>query len=354
MLSGDAPFITETRRTSRRTYWLAFTSLEGTNSQTRRLQLHLRYSSFIDIHNQLRIERINKSQQHPPKQATKHAQFQREYAIRKRISRTPHTNYSVEQPRNPLKRLSTNLVSSQPSKRTKQRSPSNPAKEQLKAANALSLLEFVKRYFPKTPELYTAKNRLEYTVTPQTSTSLSEVDLMRCFNLIEETSSADYRASSSGWDPTYKKEEMKEVDMRYILVRRSTSLSELVSEESTNAGKDIIAFMSFMLTMEENEAVIYIYEVHSDTSARGIGLGKFLMQLVEDIGRNAGVVKSMLTVFTRNIHAEAFYKRMGYIEDASCPPARKLRGGKVKKPEYLILSKELPEERIDDGAEVKS
>jgi ribosomal protein S18 acetylase RimI-like enzyme len=264
------------------------------------------------------------------------------------------TDISREQSRNPLKRLSTNLISSQPSKRAKQRSPPNPAKEQLKAANALSLPEFVRRYLPKSSESYTGKDHLQYIITPQTTASLSEAEFTRCYNLIDETSSADYRASSDGWDPTHKKEEMKDVDMRYLLVRRSNSLPGSEVDEDRNPDNDIVAFVSFMLTMEENEAVIYIYEVHSDTSVRGIGLGKFLMQYVEDIGRNAEVVRSMLTVFTRNTHAEAFYRRLGYIEDASCPPARRLRGGKVKKPEYFILSKELPRARTDDGWEAKS
>jgi ribosomal protein S18 acetylase RimI-like enzyme len=182
---------------------------------------------------------------------------------------------------------------------------------------------------------------VRYSTSAQISTALSEEEFARCFNLIQETSSADYRSSSNGWNPSYKKEEMKEVDMRYLLIRHTGPSAHQNPTDSTSLEDEVMAFLSFMLTMEEDEAVIYIYEVHSDTSARGIGLGKFLIQFVEDIGRNAGMVKSMLTVFTRNAHAEEFYRRLGYAEDAICLPARKLRGGKVKRPEYLIMSKEL-------------
>jgi ribosomal protein S18 acetylase RimI-like enzyme len=199
--------------------------------------------------------------------------------------------------------------------------------------------------------VYTAKDGTQYATSAQTSTDLPEREFARCFNLIRETSSADYKSSSNGWDPSFKKEEMKEVDMRYLLVRRSKSSTHTSPDDDTSLEEEIVAFLSFMLTMEEDEAVIYIYEVHSDTCVRGIGLGKFLMQYVEHIGRKASVVKSMLTVFTRNTHAEEFYRRLGYTEDAICPPARKLRGGKVKKPEYLILSKDLQETSNLEGEE---
>jgi ribosomal protein S18 acetylase RimI-like enzyme len=88
---------------------------------------------------------------------------------------------------------------------------------------------------------------------------------------------------------------------------------------------------------------------------RGTGIGKALMQIVEHVGRKVGVRMSMLTVFTANTHAETFYRRLGYVEDASSPQARKLRGGKVKRPEYLILSKTLLlEEKNETTKRLKS
>jgi ribosomal protein S18 acetylase RimI-like enzyme len=160
------------------------------------------------------------------------------------------------------------------------------------------------------------------------SQSLKAKELDACFDLIEETSSADYRAASQGWHPQAKREEMLEKDMRYILLRPTDD-------------ERIVAFISFMLTTEEDEAVVYIYELHLSSGLRGTGIGKALIELVESVGRAVRVAVSMLTVFTANKHAEAFYRHLGYFEDASSPPVRKLRGGKVKRPEYLILSKSL-------------
>ena len=92
----------------------------------------------------------------------------------------------------------------------------------------------------------------------------------------------------------------------------------------------MMAFTSFMLTTEDDEVVVYIYEIHLSAGLRGTGIGKALVQLVESIGSAVGVQMSMLTVFTANKHAEAFYRHLGYVEDASSPQARKLRGGKIK------------------------
>lgn len=96
-----------------------------------------------------------------------------------------------------------------------------------------------------------------------------------------------------------------------------------------------------MLTVEDDYPVIYIYEIHLSSSVRRCGLGKYLMRLVEDIGFRAGVAKAMLTVFTSNTRAEAFYKNLGYAVDEFSPRPRKLRGGGTKGPDYIIMSKAL-------------
>jgi GNAT superfamily N-acetyltransferase len=197
----------------------------------------------------------------------------------------------------------------------------------LSVANALDKAAFA-RYLPQEHSIASKDGQATYPWTFSHSQNLSSEELESCFGLIEETSSADYRAASQGWHPEAKRKEMLETDMRYIVLR--------APEES-----NILAFTSFMLTSEEDEAVVYIYEIHLSASLRGTGVGKSLIELVESIGRAVGVQMSMLTVFTANKHAEAFYRHLGYSDDASSPQVRKFRGGKVKRPEYLILSKDL-------------
>lgn len=116
--------------------------------------------------------------------------------------------------------------------------------------------------------------------------------------------------------------------MRYLLLRSQNS-------------HEILAFTSFMLTPEEGIPVIYVYEIHLSAALRGSGIGKKLMGMVEGVGKSVGVEKCMLTVFTSNTAAEGFYRRLGYAVDRCSPTERVLRGGRVKRPEYLILSKRL-------------
>lgn len=77
---------------------------------------------------------------------------------------------------------------------------------------------------------------------------MSITDLKLCLSLIEETSKLHYEASSRGWKPRKKLSEMKEPEMRYIVVKDATN--------------DIRGFTSLMPTYEEGEPVIYCYEIH--------------------------------------------------------------------------------------------
>ena len=65
------------------------------------------------------------------------------------------------------------------------------------------------------------------------------------------------------------------------------------------------------------------------------------MGLVEEVGTKVGVRKVMLTVFVVNVGARKFYEELGYGVDEYSPGPRGLRGGVVKEPDYVILSKGL-------------
>ena len=121
---------------------------------------------------------------------------------------------------------------------------------------------------------------------------------------------------------------MRLPDLRFFLVKRTP--------DSPPEG-----FLSFMLTYEDGKEVIYVYEVHFAEALRKRGLGRLLMGLVEEVGRKVGVEKAMLTVFVANRGARSFYERLGYDVDEFSPEERKLRGGIVIVPDYVILSKSL-------------
>ena len=136
------------------------------------------------------------------------------------------------------------------------------------------------------------------------------------------------------------------MDLRYLLVRRSSSLSSTTptagdtTTTTETVANEIDAFLSFMLTYEDGYEVIYCYEIHLSESSRGCGLGKHLMGVMERVGREVGVSKSMLTVFLENEGAVRFYERLGYGVDEFSPEPRRVRG-RVIRPDYVILSKSL-------------
>lgn len=146
---------------------------------------------------------------------------------------------------------------------------------------------------------------------------------------------------------TMKWKEMCLPDMRYLLVRsdddsvEKNNNREGSSTSSTAAITIVEAFLSFMLTYEDGHEVIYCYEIHLRPRLRHIGLGKYLLGLMEGVGEKVGVKKAMLTVVLANERAGGFYERMGYTVDEFSPEPRRLRGGVVKKPDYAVLSKPL-------------
>ena len=105
--------------------------------------------------------------------------------------------------------------------------------------------------------------------------------------------------------------------------------------------RTVYGFCSFMLTLEDGLEVLYCYEIHLDERVRGKGIGKWMMGVLEEVGRRAEVEKAMLTVFRRNEVAVRFYERLGYGVDEFSPGPKKLRNGVVKEVDYLIMSKSL-------------
>ncbi|OQE87073.1 hypothetical protein PENNAL_c0020G01758 [Penicillium nalgiovense] len=249
--------------------------------------------------------------------------------------------------------------------------------------NALSIGDFIAQYV--TPQAGDpAKNDVidqphpsqdqqqqDTTPTPRvdvySAATISAADLEACLDLVEQTSSEAYIASSVGWSRTEKRKEMKLPDMKYLVLRDTPNDSgssgqvpgekqsdivgnnapsslnengESVSSSGTGS-PNVLGFLSFMVTYEDGKEVVYCYEIHLSPTARGRGVGKLLMGRMEGIGRAVGLEKSMLTVFKSNETARRFYERLGYEVDEYSPRPRKLRNGTIKDVDYLILSKKL-------------
>jgi len=204
----------------------------------------------------------------------------------------------------------------------------------------------------------TLPNPSSHQILPYTPTKAThDPILLACFSLIEETSSAAYAASSKGWRPKAKQREMREEGMHYLLLLPKTTpaqtepQSQSLAVEPVELAKQLLGFISFMLTIDDGVPVIYIYEIHLCDSVRGQGMGKTLMDCVDAIGKDRGMRKAMLTVFVSNVAAIGFYEGLGYEkwDEEYIPPRKRLRSTRksadsaeeTRKPSYIIMAKDL-------------
>lgn len=213
-------------------------------------------------------------------------------------------------------------------------SGARPSSGIIEVANALTEDQFVDAYFGPFAAWTNYKHVAWVKGLPCNAVlcyaaSLDEELLQNCFDLIERTSRHDYAPSSIGWHAKRKLREMKEKEMRYILLYG-------------NKAQDFAGFLSFMLTYDSVPAVpvLYVYEIHLEKAYRSKGVGKGLMRVAEDIARKVGVEKIMLTCFKSNVKARTFYEALEYVVDVSSPEDRETRN-KVVKTDYVIMSKNI-------------
>ncbi|OAA53508.1 gcn5-related n-acetyltransferase [Niveomyces insectorum RCEF 264] len=223
------------------------------------------------------------------------------------------------------------------------RSRRRAATTTIEAANRKPDADFVAAYLepgaPGLPAWTSAwahpRTGAAYRVSLVRSAHVGDAVLSACFALVEATSRADYDASAQRWRPADKRREMREADLRYILVRPASE----ANGRNDNDGSDIHAFASLMPTFEAGEPVVYCYEIHLQPELRGTGLGAHLLGLLSVVAHNLPpVTKVMLTCFRTNAGALRFYEKQGFALDATSPVARTLRGTTVE-PDYAILSK---------------
>ncbi|KAI1065798.1 hypothetical protein LB507_000140 [Fusarium sp. FIESC RH6] len=209
----------------------------------------------------------------------------------------------------------------------------------IEIANKISDDEFITQYLKPSddwPDWKHPKDETTFTLSLVRPTCMSDEDLEACYNLVDETSGADYRNSSLGWHPSVKKKEMRSPDLRYILVKDGEG--------------SIKGFTSFMPTFENHEPVVYCYEIHLKPELQGTGLGKQLIGYYMDVAENIpSIEKAMLTCFVSNKSALKFYEKLGFTKDDYSPRGRKLRGGKVVIPDYVILSRPTAAKKVDDS-----
>ncbi|EFQ99818.1 hypothetical protein MGYG_02830 [Nannizzia gypsea CBS 118893] len=232
-------------------------------------------------------------------------------------------------------------------------------KSLIESVNSLPFSEFIHRYIPSyaldltiriparcSDDIPGEPGHITYSVQFYSAASMPEPYMNACYDLIYLTSSAAYKQSACGWSARKKRQEMKLLDMRYmVLVAKKNH-----EAEGSLAMPTVGGFLSFMATDEDEIQVLYCYEVHLAPEVQHKGVGKHLLRIFEDIGKNIGLRKGMLTVFKSNKSAIRFYERLGFTEDENSPKPVKLRNGRVKEYDYMIMSQPLTSdsgERMD-------
>ncbi|KAK4555148.1 hypothetical protein LTR86_007914 [Recurvomyces mirabilis] len=244
---------------------------------------------------------------------------------------------------------------------SKKRKPGR--KDLIKSLNALQVAELEEQhcdpawlhYVPQ-PRTTTKQisnsnpGQQSYTISLKCASQLLTSEITTCFDLISSTSKTDYENSTFGWHPKRKLKEMREKEMRYLLVRSqapssaaSTTSPPMTNQDTAARTDPIEAFVSFMATHDSEPPVpvFYIYEIHLLPHLRKIGLGAHLMHIAESVAESMEVRKVMLTCFLSNEQALTFYERRGYVKDICSPGPRKTRGRLVE-PDYVIMSRDVP------------
>ncbi|KAF8242874.1 hypothetical protein K440DRAFT_564014 [Wilcoxina mikolae CBS 423.85] len=154
-------------------------------------------------------------------------------------------------------------------------------------------------------------------VTLYTSSTLPAGVFSQVFELVRGNMMEMYKRSSMGWSARKKREEMGHPAMRYLVLMDKKGENEGEGGEGEDGWEDedgevkVKGFASFMVTEEEGVEVIYCYELQLSPDSQGKGYGEELMKQLEGFGKNVGLRKAMLTVFTENTGAIRFYRRIG-------------------------------------------
>lgn len=148
-------------------------------------------------------------------------------------------------------------------------------------------------------------------------------------NLLKVNMEASY---GTEWpvEEKVKRREMVSSEARYIYVYEisnvdTNNMFKLSHKGGSNAdGMDdkgqLVAFVHYRFTIEEEIPVLYVYELQLEHHVQGKGLGKFLMVLIELIAQKSKMSAVVLTVQKANMIAMNFYRnKLRYLITTMSP-----------------------------------
>ncbi|KAF9439091.1 N-alpha-acetyltransferase 40 [Entomortierella beljakovae] len=150
-------------------------------------------------------------------------------------------------------------------------------------------------------------------------------------DLVESNMKELYMKSKDGWCREDKEEEMQDTGSRYLVI----------FQNETPVGMIHFQFVEEETMTDRDADVAYCYEIQIVRDYQRRGIGNYLINLLEVIGKATTMEKVMLTVFKANKSAIKFYlDHMQYKYD-EISPCVCLTRGKASRFDYEILSKVL-------------
>eukprot|EP00803_Ostreobium_quekettii_P004259 evm.model.scf_468.12 EVM.evm.TU.scf_468.12 scf_468:71324-72010(+) len=127
-----------------------------------------------------------------------------------------------------------------------------------------------------------------------------------CVKLCEENMRALYEPVW-GWNKDKKSKQLMHPDSRFIVASRRSEPNEP------------LAYTNYRYEEEGGCPVLYVYELQVEKSVQRLGVGKFVMQLMELMARRNKMDAIMLTVLNQNTAGAQLYQKLGYVVDESSP-----------------------------------
>jgi len=139
------------------------------------------------------------------------------------------------------------------------------------------------------------------------------------------------------WNDKTKLREMLHPHARFLVATQPNI--QPITSTSSPCSTNIAGYIHWRFLLEDNERILYIWEVQIKDGYRRLGLGRTLMQMTEIFAWKMQFDKIVLTVFKKNVAAVTFFRnKMLFAIDETDPTTCNPQGHFG----YLILSKKRP------------
>ncbi|KAK2580218.1 hypothetical protein KPH14_012478 [Odynerus spinipes] len=165
--------------------------------------------------------------------------------------------------------------------------------------------------------IYTGLNNYSVNLSCVKATEASPECRLWVIDIMERNMKHLYEQCSWGWDTLAKTKELTEPTAWYIIASYNNKF---------------IGFSHFRFDIDYKIEVLYCYELQLEESARGKGLGRFMMRALESMALQHKMQKVILTVLKNNPSALQFFHALGYKLDNTSPP-------ESEKKDYVILNR---------------